>query len=655
MKALPSFVRAVALVTGIFVAYPQERVGLSSSALTAPLLASPLFQQDPPFRSQVNAASVDVVVTDKSGHIVRSLTADDFLVNVNKRPRRIVSMEFIDAKSTGGSQSATFPESTPAVAQPSTNSPAERGRVFIFAIAAGMIGRGAGRLQMQQISQFLDRLGPQDMVGVVSLPTFMPRVELTRDRIPIRAALESVVGTGERYRPCGPTFGEAATFLSGDVKGELSSMADRKLLPPSLYPGQTLTAVAEYRLETRMLLDSLGALSDALAGTPGPKTIVLVAEGFLADPELREHIGRLAERTEAAGTRVYALHLDTPTLDPVTRGNTTSAHDMDDHFGFDAMSDVAVATGGTAFRVVGSAMSRLDQIDEESSGYYVLGVELDPAERGETKLDLSVKSRRSGLDVRARSVVSAQPPRKPAAPSTADEASVSVARLLQSPINMSEIPMSVDTVASPVLASPTTRYVLITDVSVPANTIAAMGFHLATLDGRTIAYKIESPVTLATDGTHASHLVALDLTPGPYRLRVSGIAANGSRGSVERLFTVSGVGAGLSDILLGAENANPWIPIATVAPGQKRLGVRVELAAGASVSDKLSATLLIGLAGNPRWIGQADLTIAGEGAIRTASGAINIDQLQKGRYLLRVERRINGELTAVTAKAIDIR
>jgi hypothetical protein len=82
---------------------------------------------------------------------------------------------------------------------------------------------------------------------------------------------------------------------------------------------------------------------------------------------------------------------------------------------------------------------------------------------------------------------------------------------------MSELPMSVDTAASQ-SSGPLTRHLLIADVSAPPDKIAAMGFHLATLDGRTIAYKIESPVSLTAVDAGASYVVALDLGPGQYRL-----------------------------------------------------------------------------------------------------------------------------------------
>lgn len=624
--------------------------------LAAILLAGiSLLPQDPIFRAEANVAVIDVTATDKSGHLVRSLRADDFLVTLNKRQRRILSVEFVDAKPATRSQPAASSGPDLIVPGPTTNQPTERGRVFVFAIAAGMIGRGDGRKQMQQISDFLDHLATQDIVGLVSLPTLTPRVELTRDRGPIRAALQSIVGSGDRYRSCGPTFGEAAERILGDAKAARNAMLDRLVGKECLGDGQLYMSLAEHRIATRALLDSLGALSDALAGKPGPKTIVLAAEGFLADPELRDAIDRLAQRTEAAGTRVYALHLDAPILDVATRGNTTSTHNFDDHYGFDAMADVAMATGGAAFRIIGTATSRLDQIDEESSGYYVLGVEVDPAERGNKAMSLSVTSRRPGVDVRARRSVSIQPLAPRMAPSTADEASIAAAQLLQSPISISELPMSVDTAASP-SAGPLTRHLLITDVAAPPDKIAAIGFHLATLGGRTIAYKIESPVALTAVDAGASYLVALDLPEGGYRLRVSAVAANGTRGSVERLFSVkTGSDAtGPSDIVFGVDNTSPWQAVTGPAPGQKRLGVRVELPAAGS-SRPTIVKLMVGRTSAAGWIEQKDLAVTGDGDTRSAAGAINTGQLTPGRYIARIELWRDGALTASTSKSFDVR
>ena len=233
----------------------------------------------------------------------------------------------------------------------------------------------------------------------------------------------------------------------------------------------------------------------------------------------------------------------------------------------------------------------------------------------------------------------------------------STAQLLESPIAIGEIPIDAETVASYAPASQTTqRHLMIANISAPAGDLTAIGFRVDTMNGRSIAYKIEAPVT-AANGGGAPYVIALDLEPGAYRLRVACVDWNGARGSVERLFTVKAANerSDLSEILLGVDNASPWRPIAVLAPGQKRLGVHVELSAASAAGASDAVRLLIGRAGQDKWLGQADLTITSDGTQRIASAAINVGQLDKGSYVVKVELRRNGATTAFTAKQFEIR
>ena len=46
------------------------------------------------FRSRLNVISVDVIVRDKSGAVVRGLTAADFEVREDGRPQEVASFSF---------------------------------------------------------------------------------------------------------------------------------------------------------------------------------------------------------------------------------------------------------------------------------------------------------------------------------------------------------------------------------------------------------------------------------------------------------------------------------------------------------------------------------------------------------------------------------
>src|SRR6188768_1949655 len=67
---------------------------VSGTLAVATLVASVAAQQQPTFRGGVDLMSVDVVVLDKAGMPVPSLTAEDFVVTFAKKPRRVVAAEY---------------------------------------------------------------------------------------------------------------------------------------------------------------------------------------------------------------------------------------------------------------------------------------------------------------------------------------------------------------------------------------------------------------------------------------------------------------------------------------------------------------------------------------------------------------------------------
>jgi VWFA-related protein len=73
---------------------------LAASIVVALTMARPLAQQPPPaatpFRSAVNLVLVDVVVRDRSGDVVRNLSANDFELLEDGRPQQIASFGFED-------------------------------------------------------------------------------------------------------------------------------------------------------------------------------------------------------------------------------------------------------------------------------------------------------------------------------------------------------------------------------------------------------------------------------------------------------------------------------------------------------------------------------------------------------------------------------
>ena len=88
------------------------------------LVAAPAAQQTPRpvFRSDVNLVVVDVVVRDRTGAVVRGLTAADFEVREDDKPQQVTSFD-VEEVATAPQPATPSPQLlTPGTPAPSTTS-----------------------------------------------------------------------------------------------------------------------------------------------------------------------------------------------------------------------------------------------------------------------------------------------------------------------------------------------------------------------------------------------------------------------------------------------------------------------------------------------------------------------------------------------------
>jgi hypothetical protein len=146
----------------------------------------------PVFAVGVDVVAVDASVVDGTGRPVLGLGTEDFRVEVDGKPRRLVSVEYVGRE--------LEPE-TPPPARPvhfSSNEKASRGRLVLLLVDRGNIGRGGGREVFKAATRFLDGLAPADRVGLAFIPGPGSAIEFTGDLEDVRRGLRGVVGTASR-------------------------------------------------------------------------------------------------------------------------------------------------------------------------------------------------------------------------------------------------------------------------------------------------------------------------------------------------------------------------------------------------------------------------------------------------------------------------
>ena len=160
---------------------------------------APAINQAPVFESGVDLVAIDVNVVDKTGTPVRSLNADQFLVTIDGRPRRVVSAEVVDYSpppdrtGPGDDESAESQEGYSSNDRPWRVSRA--GRLFYLLVDQGSFRPGGTNAAIAATRRFVQGLQPADRVGLVAFPGPGPTVlPATADHAAVRIALSSLVG-----------------------------------------------------------------------------------------------------------------------------------------------------------------------------------------------------------------------------------------------------------------------------------------------------------------------------------------------------------------------------------------------------------------------------------------------------------------------------
>ncbi len=630
--------------------------------------------QRPTFRGGVELVTVDVVAFDKSGKVVGDLKPSEFSVTAGGRPRRIVNAEFISTRPAMRGH-ATTDAPAERIPGPSNNSAPVTGRTFMFAVDVDEIRAGGGQIALRNVGEYLDRLGPDDRVGLVSLPYNTPRVEITTDRDRIRKALGEIVGASTRLRESTMTPGEAAAILQRDAQAVVAYWERTVGLPavggmhcgaPTQRPFEEPSAVSEgcvadadraltnYRRHTRIILDALEGLATAMTPLPGMKTLVLMSEGLLTDPDNANDVAHFAATTERARVSLYALHLDAPPGGDSSAGpgsNPVFTTTLDDREGFNGLAEAAYAARGTALRVIGKAIPALEQIDEELSGYYLISFERDLQDRDGQREKIDLRVTRPGLDVRARREFTPLPATTapPSAAAKPVDLKTTIGELIQWPVAVGDVPIDLDAYTLPAeTAGGDTRVLIATEIGAAA--VAAVGYEIRDASGRAVADGFEKTPALQSIGRDRSlYTVTVALKPGRYEIKLGAVDNNGKRGSVQHDLEASapepgGLRAG--EVVLGDASTGTLRPIAHVPPTLRRLTSFVELRLDAVERwPTVKVTLDVRRAddGAPLLHAPVSLTPTANPLRRVATTDIDLRDYKPGRYIVTFSVMNGGE------------
>ncbi len=535
---------------------------LEAGTLIAALVWHPQ-EQRPVFRSRVELVTVDVTIVGRDGEPVRNLTADHFEVTVDNSPRRVVWAEFVPHRSkplAGASPADHF----------SSNEGVNPGQLVLIAVDQTHIRRVEGLSALRAAAAFVDALDPADRVaaapinqgGAIAFTTEHATVKrylqrLTGEatampvhfRIGLSEALAIADGSRTRLdqvvtRECGASLGR---FENPRRLAEAEGMRD----PCPVQVEQEGRALAtQSRTEARLTLDALHRLVQRLAEIDGPKTLVLLSEGLVAEPQLID-LTALGAAAQAARVTIHVLQLETPVLDASTDIVSPTLY-PDLQLRADGLARLAGSANGGLFRLVGEDPYPFRRILKELSGHYLLAFEAAGSDRDGRVHRIAVSVRAKDVTVRARPAFQFGPEPSTASPDT------ELIRLLKTARLFSELPVRI---ASYTFRSATTDelHVLIVAETEPAapEQEASAGFVL--VNNRSVI--VASGGGLAEGGRYFQ---SATVPPGRYTLKAAVISRSGRRGSTERQVELKLETRGVvrvSDLMLAEAPAGPTGPL----------------------------------------------------------------------------------------------
>ena len=422
------------------------RLLLLCSALAFPFITSAQKPSATPatpddiLRTTTELVQTDVMVFDRRGKFVDSISAEQLKLSVDGQPRPISLLSRMTAGNRVEDQRAPSASSAN-TANIGPASPAASGRLIFFFLDDLHLSPEALSRGRKALLRFVDQeMALDDQVAVVSTSGqigFLQQLSDSRsvlhaaiNRLGDRRSREGYVGRTQITEYMATRIQDSRdsklfTYLMESVKVEYALGAGaRRGAHNNDSAGQSYrilknrigSIAAQSRANTTATLDTLRSLMDSSAKLPGRKLVFLMSDGFIVDPRGSDTFDLLREVTQAAaqaGAVIYAMdtrgtfmnasvdaswggYVNMTSRDGgVSLGETTAPRQP--------LSVLAEETGGRAIFNSNSIEDAIGQAVRETSDYYVLAwrPETENERTGKARLEIVIDGR-PDLRVRLR-------------------------------------------------------------------------------------------------------------------------------------------------------------------------------------------------------------------------------------------------------------
>lgn len=375
------------------------------------------------FRTSRDVISVDVIVRDKSGAVVRNLTAEDFEIKEDGKVQQIASFSFeeiaakppstIETAELLGGVEAKLKEETstgkPAAApEPPAPSPmtadALAGRRLITLVfdTSSMQPEDVQRAVESALKYVSEKMTAADMVAVTTVGTTLSVLtDFTADREKVGTAL----GTLAYTNGLATELPAAATLATDETAATATD--------------ETVAETAELDMfNNDVRLRALRTLAEALSGIEQKKSIIYFSAGMQRSGQDNQVELRSAINA-AVRANVSFYPIDVRGLQAVVPGGDArqasgrgqamfSGRGMQQQFAQlassqDTLTSLAADTGGRAFTDSNDFGEAFARVQGDMSAYYLLGYSTSNPTKDGNFRRIQVRVKRDGYKVEARS------------------------------------------------------------------------------------------------------------------------------------------------------------------------------------------------------------------------------------------------------------
>jgi VWFA-related protein len=522
---------------------------------------------------------------------------------------------------------------------------------------------------LRTAGQFIDGLAPQDYAAFVAFPEPGARVDFTRDKARVRAAMQAI-DIGQPRKRAEKRFDISLTeSMAIADKERLFVIGPGGTIGPTLrrvmerHPGATAQEITnesiinqqDARTEASLSLRALEQFLEQLVPVEGSKSLVLFSAGVLTeDLTVLNEVVRLAETARTSIT-VIAVEPDRQENQEIRSApNSQSGTAMQDRaLELQGLEAVADRTGGKFVRALaGNGQGIFDQLAAELSAWYVVAVERQKSDPERQRIEVDVKRR--GVHVRSTKTFVAT-----AAINAARPAEEVLREAMASPIAIPGVPLRVSSFTQRDATTGKYRMHVAAQIGQAGAPAAeyAVGYVVMDDNNRVLA-SLGKRMQLTPSGANQPlHFdTALGIDPGTYAIRFGVVDPAGHRGTVIHRVELGALTAGelaTSDLIVGnvpADNeamhpgVEPHVDEGRVAayleiylpdgdPGG--LKVTLDIAEGDASPALATQQLNIRAGAMPQW--------------RVASGAVEVSTLP-GRYVARAAIARGGETLHVLTR-----